>query len=1251
MEDIMIQRGLLVFSLEHLQAKKFFFLFNTEGAMNGGLWRPEGPPGAFPDQSMAVFGPNNARIAAPLPKEASSSTNVPAAAFVQNASAQHHIRLPNGTSADKASKSSEEKDADWIVSKVIEYDKLRKEHNPGRPLEALGQSLVTQMSQTGASTKVPSTITVSNPMGIHFGTFGPKSPPVIKELTIKGPPRSFLRCFFLLPKSDDFSLKINAPPPIAAGWSIEKEVSLSITSESAATFGLHSAWIVVLIDLKPVNGSKLDRTSYVVFRPLVKIITDMSVSKFVFDIYSKPFVPKYLIDINLAPGYVLSGERPRGPNYFLHLQSWLPPSLMDATPASDLAPVHPIFDTSQMTLPPLNLPAYCERLRTLLRIEYGARLHELAKSSMYTVTIQGDSNMWRIEVPGMVDDNPRLRIGDVLRLRRIPFDGYEHEAFIFGTLRRMRSIYFKSPLLSIQPGDTFNIQFLLDESPIKSTSKAIGLLQRWLADTKHQFGRKVLFPDVEDGKFTQMSDAALPEDVTFRDDLLNTSQQRAVQSVLEQKYGQVPFLIWGPPGTGKTKTCIEIIYQLIQKNQNFRILACAPSSSAADTITRRLKVFLAPKQLIRLISSVRAPNEVPDELLPFTISREGHFDLPSLHDIMQARVIVCNCEEAEMLALAGLTNEFTTDAFTRYHQQQESISPFFHRTKVVLEYPLWTHLLIDEAGQASEADTAVPLSVVANGLAKMESPANDYFVPIILSGDHMQLGPLVQSSFARHHKMDVSLFERIIGRQLYKDHPEFRDAPLKTPEAAHPDTPSLILKDMRAPFVNLIRNYRSHPSMITIPSRLFYNNTLIPYADVKVTHSLKGISILPNPDVPIVFVGVNGIDERAGDEGASWWNGIEAAKVMEMIESIVKVQGVELKDFGVISPFREQVKRLRELMRARGLGAIDVGTVEDYQGMERRIIVLSCVRSRSRFLIEDIRGNVGVVNFPQRLNVALTRAMSLLVIVGNPAILALDPHWISNIHFYVKNECYTGCPLPHQLTASPDDALPPAPVIPVNPRVHMVNPLGSKPLPKPKAGTDAEPFAAPGLKKSRPKSTPSVPPGIGVSPPQIGHGNDRRLSMGVRPAYPQAPNPKRASLPYNTNEFPPPGMPIQHLGMPNMPPPMQMPMMEMGMGMEMGGIPPGFTANLPAFFQTGPPMPLSAGNTPPPMTPPGLVFQRPLEPFGQGARMPPVDTTGYLENAADEDMLKLEGEDEYDEMSRMTFGEEWLDRVLEMEEN
>lgn len=76
-----------------------------------------------------------------------------------------------------------------------------------------------------------------------------------------------------------------------------------------------------------------------------------------------------------------------------------------------------------------------------------------------------------------------------------------------------------------------------------------------------------------------------------------------------------------------------------------------------------------------------------------------------------------------------------------------------------------------------------------------------------------------------------------------------------------------------------------------------------------------------------------------------------------------------------------------------GHNTLKVGSVEVFQGQERQAIIISTVRSNVNFLSSDIRRSLGFVADPRRFNVAITRAQALLVVVGDPTVLSLDPIW------------------------------------------------------------------------------------------------------------------------------------------------------------------------------------------------------------------------------------------------------------------
>ncbi|CAM9860916.1 unnamed protein product, partial [Discosporangium mesarthrocarpum] len=112
----------------------------------------------------------------------------------------------------------------------------------------------------------------------------------------------------------------------------------------------------------------------------------------------------------------------------------------------------------------------------------------------------------------------------------------------------------------------------------------------------------------------------------------------------------VPYIIFGPPGTGKTVTVIEAILQILKRENEVKILACAPSDTAADVIAQRLSQYLSPQELLRLNWWQRLVASVNPLLLPYCPQDEslGLFGPPKELD---CSVVVCTCGAAGMLSL------------------------------------------------------------------------------------------------------------------------------------------------------------------------------------------------------------------------------------------------------------------------------------------------------------------------------------------------------------------------------------------------------------------------------------------------------------------------------------------------------------------------------------------------------------------------------------------------------------------------
>lgn len=84
-------------------------------------------------------------------------------------------------------------------------------------------------------------------------------------------------------------------------------------------------------------------------------------------------------------------------------------------------------------------------------------------------------------------------------------------------------------------------------------------------------------------------------------------------------------------------------------------------------------------------------------------------------------------------------------------------------------------------------------------------------------------------------------------------------------------------------------------------------------------------------------------------------------------------------------------------------------SVEEFQGSERRVIIISTVRSQQEFIQFDRRHKLGFVSNAKRFNVAITRSQALLIVVGNPFLLEKDEHWKALLHYCVDNGGYVGC--------------------------------------------------------------------------------------------------------------------------------------------------------------------------------------------------------------------------------------------------
>jgi helicase MOV-10 len=219
---------------------------------------------------------------------------------------------------------------------------------------------------------------------------------------------------------------------------------------------------------------------------------------------------------------------------------------------------------------------------------------------------------------------------------------------------------------------------------------------------------------------------------------------------------------------------------------------------------------------------------------------------------------------------------------------------------------------------------------------------------VVLAGDPKQLGPVIRSPVAKQLGLCDSLLHRLMETMdMYQKHDgEYNSACL----------------------TKLLRNFRSHPYILKVPSDLFYGNELIPCGDMSITSSACKWEWLPTPGFPMIFHGVDGKDERE-PSSPSFFNIAEVAEVVSYVEKIAssKFCGQRLRPFdvGIISPYRGQVNKIHRALERKGLNGYCVGSVEEFQGQERRVIIISTVRSNPAQLLLDQKFRLGFVREPK----------------------------------------------------------------------------------------------------------------------------------------------------------------------------------------------------------------------------------------------------------------------------------------------
>lgn len=450
---------------------------------------------------------------------------------------------------------------------------------------------------------------------------------------------------------------------------------------------------------------------------------------------------------------------------------------------------------------------------------------------------------------------------------------------------------------------------------------------------------------------------------------LNPSQEKAANLVLRAKDVAV---VHGPPGTGKTTTLVETIYETLRRES--QVMVCAQSNMAVDWISEKLTE--------RGVNVLRIgnPTRVTDKMLQDTYERR--FESHPLYDQLwgirrNIRQIYEHREgnrESRHQKIARLKERA---AELEYRINEElfddarviacTLTGSAHHLLTGRRFPT---LFIDEAAQALEAACWIAIQKADR---------------VVLAGDHRQLPPTIKSPAALSGGLDKTLMQTICEKQ--------------------PKCVSML---------NV--QYRMADDIMQFPNREFYDGCLYSDPSVKYRGILDWDTPIEwieaeEPDASDISNSADNFDysdpitfgESSAADGLSRINPAEAQLALQTLHDYLERIGrdrilYERLDIGIISPYKGQVHLLRQMMRKDSYWKpfrqlISINTVDGFQGQERDIILISMVRNNAE-------GQVGFLADLRRMNVAITRARMKLLIIGHSPTLCRHP-------FYRRLKQYT----------------------------------------------------------------------------------------------------------------------------------------------------------------------------------------------------------------------------------------------------
>jgi ATP-dependent RNA/DNA helicase IGHMBP2 len=448
---------------------------------------------------------------------------------------------------------------------------------------------------------------------------------------------------------------------------------------------------------------------------------------------------------------------------------------------------------------------------------------------------------------------------------------------------------------------------------------------------------------------------------------LNSSQRSAVERILA---AEDLAIVHGPPGTGKTTTLVAAIRSLLRKDEG-QVLVVAPSNTAVDLLSEKLAD--TGVNVLRIGN----PAKVSEKLFSLTLDSRmaEHGAMKEIKRLRKkagefkdmAHKYKRNFGQAEREQRKALFDEARNILKEVERTEQFILDDVIGKARVITatlvganHYTVrnlrYATVLIDEAGQALEPACWIPI---------LKAPK------LVLAGDHCQLPPTIKSEEAARKGLSTTLLEKCVS--------------------LHPEAVTL-----------LEVQYRMHERIMGYASEVFYDRRLR-------AHPAVAQHVLFAGEAPLAFVDTAGCGFDELQEGTGLTNPEEAAFLIRHATKLVaeletRYPGDDFPTMAIISPYRNQVHLLQELVRAApGLrehaDKITVNTIDSFQGQERDIVYIGMTRSNA-----DNR--IGFLSDTRRMNVAMTRARKKLVVIGDSATLSRVPFYAGFIAYAQQLEAY-----------------------------------------------------------------------------------------------------------------------------------------------------------------------------------------------------------------------------------------------------